>query len=373
MKNIKQKLFFYILCVSFLVLCSFTTYAALTDNIMYSYNYDSGTTDGIHGVGTTTTRGSFTITGAAAKLGNGSIKSTAGLRVDMANNAYMPKDGESRTISVWFNATSGGSPNMGLWAFWNTYATNQVFYTYFDANRKLLISWSTDTACGGNAAFELGTWNLWVVRYDGTKIYGTLNNNPICNLSYSSMNTKLGVVQSIVGLNAAGDDYIGMMDEFTVWNRSLSDAEVTTLWNSGAGVAYPFTIANVLTYDWVTSSPLNNTYTLSTTPNFFGSISLITGNWTIYLYDNRTIVGSQNLNSTGNFNITSSALSTNVEHLLKFNATDTANTSNSILTSVKQIYVVGSPTVCNASTTNNTKTCVFGAGSIALDSITSCS
>lgn len=32
----------------------------------------------------------------------------------------------------------------------------------------------------------------------------------------------------------------GLQDETVVWNKVLSDAEVTELYNSGAGFAYPF-------------------------------------------------------------------------------------------------------------------------------------
>jgi hypothetical protein len=39
---------------------------------------------------------------------------------------------------------------------------------------------------------------------------------------------------------AAGNFVDGMMDEIGVWNRVLSGAEVTELYNGGAGLAYPF-------------------------------------------------------------------------------------------------------------------------------------
>ena len=40
----------------------------------------------------------------------------------------------------------------------------------------------------------------------------------------------------------AGYDYHGLIDEVGIWDRILSPAEVTELYNSGAGLAYPFTV-----------------------------------------------------------------------------------------------------------------------------------
>lgn len=39
--------------------------------------------------------------------------------------------------------------------------------------------------------------------------------------------------------------YDGIIDEVAVWNRALDSDEVTELWNSGAGLAYPFTVGNL--------------------------------------------------------------------------------------------------------------------------------
>jgi len=46
-----------------------------------------------------------------------------------------------------------------------------------------------------------------------------------------------------LGGRAGGDPsyFDGILDEVGIWNRELTEAEVTSLYNSGAGLAYPFT------------------------------------------------------------------------------------------------------------------------------------
>ena len=47
-----------------------------------------------------------------------------------------------------------------------------------------------------------------------------------------------------MGRQAGGAPFYvdGIIDEVGIWARSLSDAEVTQLYNAGAGLTYPFTL-----------------------------------------------------------------------------------------------------------------------------------
>lgn len=48
------------------------------------------------------------------------------------------------------------------------------------------------------------------------------------------------VLKQFGGKTGVSPDWIGMMDEIGTWTRALSPAEITTLYNAGAGLAYPF-------------------------------------------------------------------------------------------------------------------------------------
>ena len=54
--------------------------------------------------------------------------------------------------------------------------------------------------------------------------------------SHNLTNTGTSETYLYVGQNTAGQDYWnGVMDELSVWNRVLTSAEITTLYNSGRG------------------------------------------------------------------------------------------------------------------------------------------
>jgi hypothetical protein len=74
------------------------------------------------------------------------------------------------------------------------------------------------------------------------------------NQTFGSVNDGAVVLQALTGslvagnadlrfgsFNASSNFYSGWMDEFGIWKRRLTAAEVTRLYNAGAGLTYPFT------------------------------------------------------------------------------------------------------------------------------------
>lgn len=61
--------------------------------------------------------------------------------------------------------------------------------------------------------------------------------------------------------NSAGNQYwIGNIDELGLWNRSLTQSEITQLYNGGTGITY-ISFADVITPNVTINSPTNTTYT----------------------------------------------------------------------------------------------------------------
>ena len=89
---------------------------------------------------------------------------------------------------------------------------------------------------------SVGTWFHVVITYDGTNIITYLNGTKILG---PTSNTG---TQNITGLKFVLGSYSGSsatkkywaLDEYGVWSRALTQAEVTALYNSGDGLAYPF-------------------------------------------------------------------------------------------------------------------------------------
>ena len=91
----------------------------------------------------------------------------------------------------------------------------------------------------GTKALSSATWYNVVVTYDGSilKTYynaGTPNTNTIGSLSRDSSGGNY------MGVNQAGSAnwWTGDMQYVGLWSRALSSGEVTTLYNSGNGLAY---------------------------------------------------------------------------------------------------------------------------------------
>jgi hypothetical protein len=93
---------------------------------------------------------------------------------------------------------------------------------------------------GGGSNLNNGNWNNIVFEKLGTTlnlyINGTLINTATASGSYSGNAYYIGQNNAFTGR-----DYIGQLDEIGIWNRALSQAEVTALYNGGAGRTYPFT------------------------------------------------------------------------------------------------------------------------------------
>jgi len=113
--------------------------------------------------------------------------------------------------------------------------TSMVFYT-----SQTGVAQTTRTSTG----IENDAWNHIVITLGSgvSKIY--LNGT---ELGYSTHHThtapKATTSDLYIGSHVTGIvPYDGTLDEIGFWNRTLSPAEVTSLHNSGDGLAYPFAV-----------------------------------------------------------------------------------------------------------------------------------
>jgi hypothetical protein len=82
-------------------------------------------------------------------------------------------------------------------------------------------------------------WIHYVFTFDGTnmKLYKNGNTTPISTNTISTMEANSGNNQLS---NTGATSFKGLIDEFGIWNRELTSAEVSTLYNGGSGISYPF-------------------------------------------------------------------------------------------------------------------------------------
>ncbi len=96
---------------------------------------------------------------------------------------------------------------------------------------------------------DVGVWRHYAATFNASTVTWTLykggsaiSSNTVNNGSFSTIYTSTNPVQ-IGGANYQGGGvsfFDGGMDEIGAWNRVLTGAEITSLYNSGAGFQYPF-------------------------------------------------------------------------------------------------------------------------------------
>ena len=106
---------------------------------------------------------------------------------------------------------------------------------------------STEVHIESATTINDGEWHHIIVTYDGTsgRIYvdGDLDTGPT-TMAAPAYNASNYVGMSTWVINALDNYNIdGTFDEVGYWARELTSAEVTSLYNSGDGFAYPFTVA----------------------------------------------------------------------------------------------------------------------------------
>lgn len=155
------------------------------------------------------------------------------------------------TISFWLNITLNSTFYV-FQPYWNG------FYGIVKGNASHLT-----LSLGGNTA-EKTTDNLTRNQYYFFTYYANLTYHKMSiNGTVIYENYTASIRDGINGTFAFGDqsgNTPGMvLDEVYIWNRSLTDAEISSLWNSGTGSFYPFP-AGSTNIDVTLNSPLNNTW-----------------------------------------------------------------------------------------------------------------
>jgi large repetitive protein len=146
------------------------------------------------------------------------------------------------TISAWVYNTAAYGSIISNWEY------SPDYYGY-----NLWINmWCPYFAIDGSAAggsiqgaTDIGdAWHLVTGTYDGSylRLYVDAVEDADA-VSYIDTIAYEASCPFLIGTSAAGSgqsDFVTYLDEISIWNRALTQAEVTELWNSGTGKTYPF-------------------------------------------------------------------------------------------------------------------------------------
>jgi len=150
------------------------------------------------------------------------------------------------TVAFWFRMTSAFvSGNQGLVAndFFSTQRGVSIYVTgssgnYFPPYLYLPYSDATEETYAPFATTaSVGAWHFFCVRLSGgtamdVRFNATNATTKTITKAFHSIRQRL-----FFGVRYTTSDYLnGDLDEVAFWNRRLSDAEVGTLYNNGAGI-----------------------------------------------------------------------------------------------------------------------------------------
>lgn len=218
----------------------------LTTGLVHYYPFEGNSNDSVGSINGTDT--SITYSTSYGKIGQGARASTATSKIVLgavSDFTYIQNTGVF-AINFWFNpqvasgnyyvlSQGSGNSNKGLYLNiplggitrqWIMNGAGSTLYTYFSEART--------------AFSDLG-YKMHTLTADGTMYYyyvnGVLSSRGlISTLSTGNASNPLNLLYW-VGVTNSPQCYI---DELGFWNRALNYAEIMTLYNSGAGITYPF-------------------------------------------------------------------------------------------------------------------------------------
>lgn len=228
----------------------------LTDNLIVYYKCDeaSGNLLDAHSVGPYDLTDNNTVTSAAGKINTARQFTAANSEsFSRADNAALSTGDIDFTWAGWayFDSAPGGGNGHTLVSKWDIPGTQREYALVWEnsGTSRLRFYVSSDGLANSHVDADTlgvpstGTWYFVVAWHDSVNntINIQVNDGTVDSLAYSS-GVRDGTGALYFGsLNDFASYYHdGRMDEWGFWKRVLTGAERTSLYNGGAGLAYPF-------------------------------------------------------------------------------------------------------------------------------------
>lgn len=209
---------------------------ALTTNLISYWKLDESSGDASDSKGANTLFNQGTTSFTTGKINNGITNNgTSGKYFKTTDINTCDISGDF-SISFWYKSAATPGATQGL------FLKNDILRVYYQSGPKLTVK-------AGNykdysTTLTSGTWYHLVITVSGTT--QTLYKNASSVGTGTASARTNGDQPFQVGIDNDGV-FNGVIDEVGFWTRALSSGEVTTLYNSGSGIQYPFgeTISSV--------------------------------------------------------------------------------------------------------------------------------
>lgn len=221
---------------------------ALTDNLINYWKLDESSGNAADSVGSLTLTATTSPTYGAALINNGLVGNSGGyLRNSASNSSLGTATAWTINCWVWMSSTPSG---VNDYFFGMCDTTNQLEYDiYYREDGALRLR--GERVKHGVAAVKVesvttlstSTWHMLTFTFSTSQIELFLDGVSVGTTATSGTGSSGGTAGTSIGATAAGAQPIRTnvkTDEYGIWTRQLSGAEITSLYNSGAGLAYPF-------------------------------------------------------------------------------------------------------------------------------------
>lgn len=176
---------------------------------------------------------------AAGVLGNAaSFDETKSQSLAASDGTQLQMTGPM-TIAAW------AKPNTVISALWpivvGKWITQQEYVLYYYPTSGTFIFSafnSGGTQFGVSKAATAGQWHLVVAWYDGANINIQVDNGTPATVVFSGTPRSYTTPFRVGGASIANNFWDGQIDEVLVYNRELTSAERSALYNNGAGLPY---------------------------------------------------------------------------------------------------------------------------------------
>ena len=206
---------------------------SLLTNLVSYWKLDGNSTDGVGSNNGTDT--SITYSAGNGKIVQGAGFNGSSSKIVFTSSASLTP--ATFTISAWIYIT-GTPPN--AYTIYGADVSYGGIVFKVDNSRKLAVDKSNMVnILAGTNLVPINQWVHVLCTYTtGTGVCNAYINGTL-DKTTTNAQTFTQVAQTI-GKNW-NEYFSGALDEVGLWNRALSAAEVTSLYNGGAGLAYPFT------------------------------------------------------------------------------------------------------------------------------------
>lgn len=235
-------------CLFSFVLCSLSLFAEYTcGGVVTSYSFDNSTVAGstisdTSGNGYSGQLSSGVTSGQTGRFGESFYFSGSNSEVKILFGAA-PQLGNTFTFAYWLNVAAADLGNPAYVLQRGGVDQNALIFGYVNATSEIFAPTRTGAdprSASAIPSVQGDTWNHIAYTYDGSVLRNYLNGAEVSNtaITFSLTGTGNLYLGSPGNEFANASNFRGYLDELSIWNESLSSAQVLALYN-GPSVAVP--------------------------------------------------------------------------------------------------------------------------------------